>query len=282
MAKRDGAAAAAKKKWYQFWVAKNMQIDANADPEVLLRQAMGNAQDQSRKLELAAADVMANQQLAVMKLTEMMKEEDKIEAKLEAAVALMDAEQNPAKRQQLEQAVITLSTSLDRLAPQIEQQQTFVEKAAAAVDQVKGAVAANQRELAAAGATQQELKAANAQAAAQESLNNAMASINDTVGDGITPTLASVRDSINTRYAKATAITQLRHDPAKDAMAAIDAAAETGSASARIAAIRAKNNGELSAPAAPLAIASATDVVDTTAVDETNVTPIRRFDPTAL
>ncbi len=96
------------------------------------------------------------------------------------------------------------------------------------------------------------------------------------------PTLAQVRQRINERYTTATAITQLRHDPSRDAIAAIDAAVASSSATDRIAAIRAKQAGQLPAPAAPLPIeATSTDTTVAAARPE-KPSGSKPFDPSAF
>jgi phage shock protein A len=282
MAKRDGAAAAVQKKWWQFWTKTNMQIDANADPEVLMRRAVSELHDQSRNLEQNAAKVISAHQQALMDLNDLLVKDAESERRLEQAVTLMDREQDPTKREQLLKAANTLAEEQDSLDRQIAAQQTLVDKAEGAVMQVRAAVEQNRRDLKTAEGTVKELKAANAQAAAQESMNSAMAAINDTIGDGVNPTLAQVRQRINERYTTATAITQLRQDPARDAIAAIDAAVASSSANDRIAAIRAKQAGQLPAPAAPLPIEATS--TDTTIVAARTETPAgaKPFDPSAF
>jgi hypothetical protein len=80
MAKNDTATAAVKKKWYQFWAKTNKQIDDNADPEVQLYQAINHAKEMSRQLETDAAKVIAQEQLAEMKLAELIDQEQKLTA----------------------------------------------------------------------------------------------------------------------------------------------------------------------------------------------------------
>lgn len=75
------------------------------------------------------------------------------------------------------------------------------------------------------------------QARMQEQMNKSMASLSETVGQDV-PTLAEVRDKIETRYAKAKGMAELTETSVESNMVEIEAAAQNDAAKSRLDAIR--------------------------------------------
>ena len=69
------------KKWWKYFGAKlNRNFDKNADPAVQLEQAIGEAQQQHRRLKEQAANVIASQKQAEIRLNGKMAELEKLNA----------------------------------------------------------------------------------------------------------------------------------------------------------------------------------------------------------
>ena len=183
----------------------NLSLSERADPKVQLEQAIIEAQDQHRRLTEQAANVIANQKQAEMRLNRSMEELEKVNRSARQAVLMADeatkAGDGP-KAIEYTQAAESFANRLITVEKEVESLKSLVVQSTQAADQAKAAVAAELGRPAAQASERQKLLSQLDQAKMQEQVNKAMASLSETVGQDV-PTLEEVRDKIEGRYAKA-------------------------------------------------------------------------------
>ena len=221
----DGSARLARmfkvmKKWWKYLDAKlNRNFEQRADPAVQLEQALTESQEQHRRLKEQAANVIASQKQAEIRLNGKMTELEKLNANARQALMMAaDAQKagNADKATQYNSAAETIANQLIQVEKDVEGLKTMVIDSTQASDQAKAAVAQNSRLLQQKLAEKNKLLSQLEQAKMQEEMNKAMAQLNETVGDDV-PTLKEVQDKIEARYAKAKAIERAERDVASRA-----------------------------------------------------------------
>ena len=231
------------KKWWKYLGAKvGMTFNEKADPKVQLEQAITEAQDQHRRLKEQAANVIANQKQTEMRLNAAMDDLEKYNRNAQQALMMADE----ASRSGDEEKAAEFTTAAEAFANQliakeaeIENLKTMSLQATQAADQAKAAVSQNSRMLQEKLAERQKLLSQLDQAKMAEQMNTAMASLNQNVGTDV-PTLAEVRDKIETRYAKAQGMSELQGSSVESKMLEVEQASASVAAQARLSEIRSK------------------------------------------
>jgi phage shock protein A len=243
------------KKWWKYFGAKfNRNFDKNADPAVQLEQAIGEAQQQHRRLKEQAANVIASQKQAEIRLNGKMAELEKLNANARQALMMAaDAERagDAAKSQQYTSAAETIANQLIQVERDVESLKTMVIESTQASDQAKAAVAQNSRLLQEKLAEKNKLLSQLEQARMQEEMNSAMAQLNETVGDDV-PTLKEVQEKIEARYAKAKATAELSETSVQSRILEVEQATANIEAQSRLSQLRAELG--LDSPAAAPAV----------------------------
>src|SRR6478752_10187018 len=81
----------AMKRWWKYLTAKlSGSFNERADPKVQLEQAIMEAQEQHRRLREQAANVIANQKQAEMRLNRAMEDLEKVNTNARQAVLMAD------------------------------------------------------------------------------------------------------------------------------------------------------------------------------------------------
>jgi phage shock protein A len=221
-----------------------------ADPKVQLEQAIGEAQDQHRRLIEQAANVVANQKQTEMQLNRAMEQLESMNSKARQAVLMADeaTKKGDAKRAtEFTNAAQTFASQLISTEKQVESLKTLHLQATQASDQAKAAVQQNSMVLQKKLGERQKLLSQLDQAKMQEQMNRAMSSLSETVGQD-TPTLEEVRDKIEQRYAKAIGTSELQGTTVESRMLEVEQAAMDTEAQDRLSQIR--DQLGLAAPAA--------------------------------
>ena len=230
------------KRWWKYQTAKTEKtFNEKADPSVQLEQAISEAQDQHRRLKEQAANVIANQKQAEMRLNRSMDEYEKLSANTRQAVLMADQATRSGdakKATEYAAAAESFANRLITMEAELEQSKTIALQASQASEQAKGAVGQNSQALQKKLAERQKLMSQLDQAKMQEQMNTAMASLNETVGLD-TPTFAEVQSKIEARYAKATGVAELTEQSVETHMMEIEQAAMNVEAQARLSEIRA-------------------------------------------
>lgn len=234
---------AAIKKWWKYLGAKaNRTFDARADPAVQLEQAINEAQQQHRRLREQAANVIASQKQAEIRLNAKMTEVEKLDANARQALLMAaDADKagDSAKAAQYTQAAETIANQLIQAERDVESLKSMVIEATQASDQAKIAVAQNSRLLQERLAEKNKLLGQLEQARMQEEMNAAMAQLNERVGDDV-PSLKEVQEKIEARYAKAKAHAELSETSVQSRILEVEQATANVEANTRLGRMRAE------------------------------------------
>ena len=231
------------KKWWKYLGAKfNKNFDDRADPAIQLEQALSEAQQQHRRLKEQAANVIASQKQAEIRLNGKMTELERLNTNARQALMMAaDAEKagNATKAAQYTSAAETIANQLIQVEKDVESLKSMVLDATQASDQAKAAVAQNSAALQKKLSERQKLLSQLDQAKMQEQMNKAMSSLSETVGQD-TPSLEEVRTKIEARYAKAKGMAELEGSSVESRMLEVEQAAVNTDAQARLAEIRTK------------------------------------------
>jgi phage shock protein A len=249
------------KKWWKYLGAKlNRDFDAKADPAVQLEQAIAESQAQHRRLKEQAANVIASQKQAEIRLNGKMAELEKLNANARQALMMAaDAQKagNAAKAGQYNSAAETIANQLIQVEKDVEGLKTMVIESTQASDQAKAAVAQNSRLLQEKLAEKNKLLSQLEQARMQEEMNKAMTQLNETVGDDV-PSLKEVQEKIEARYAKAKAHSELSGTSVESRILEVEQATANVEAQSRLSELRA----ELGLDGAPAVAAAPTPEVE--------------------
>lgn len=242
------------KKWWKYLTAKlSGSFEQGADPKVQLEQAITEAQQQHRRLKEQAANVIAGQKQAEIRLNGKLTELEKLNANArQALVMAADAQRagDSAKAAQYNSAAETIASQLIAVEKDVESLKTMVLENTDAADQAKAAVQQNSRLLQEKIAEKSKLLSQLEQAKMQEEMNEAMAQLNERVGDDV-PTLKEVEEKIQARYAKAKATAELGEASVESRVLEIEQATANVEAQSRLSQLRAELGLEAGAPSAP-------------------------------
>ena len=242
------------RKWWKYLTAKlTGSFEANADPKVQLEQAITEAQEQHKRLKEQATAVIAGQKQAEIRLNGKMGELEKLNANArQALIMAADAEKagDAAKAAQYTAAAETIAGQLIQVEKDVESLKSMVLESTEAADQAKAAVQQNSRLLQEKIAEKSKLLSQLEQAKMQEEMNEAMAQLNETVGDDV-PTLKEVEEKIQARYAKAKASAELSEVSVESRVLEIEQATANVEAQSRLSQLRCElglDSGTASAP----------------------------------
>ncbi len=272
------------KKWWHYWGAKfNRNFEQRADPAVQLEQALAEAHQQDRRLREQAANVIAGQKQAEMRLNAKINELGKLNANArQALVMAADAQKSgeTAKTTQYTSAAETIATQLIQVEKDVEGLKQMVLDSTNAADQAKAAVAQNGRLLQQKLADKNRLLSQLDQAKMQEELNKAMGQLNETVGDDV-PTLNEVQQKIEARYAKAKASSELSTVTVQGSMLEIEQATNNIEAQSRLSQLRAELGLDGGAAPAPAAVAPGSAGAISAAPADAGSVPVTEDQPAA-
>ncbi len=242
------------KRFWKYLGAKlNSAFNEAADPKIQLEQAITEAQEQHRRLKEQAANVIANQKQTQSRLDEALTQLEQLNRNAQQAVLMADEAArsgDAAKATEYTGAAEAIANQLIAKEQDIEGLKTLSLQATQAAEQAKAAVQQNSRVLQQKLAEKQRLLSQLDQAKMQEQMNSAMATLSEQVGDDV-PTLAEVKEKIETRYAKAKGMAEIQDMSVESRMVEIEQAAVNVEAQARLSEIRSKLGiGDATAPAA--------------------------------
>ncbi|HUF32952.1 MAG TPA: PspA/IM30 family protein [Acidimicrobiales bacterium] len=229
-----------KRSWKYLTASLTGKFNAAADPKVQLEQAIAEGQDAHRRLKEQAANVIANQKQTEMRLNRAMTELEKAHGSAQQAVLMAEdaaTSGNDKKVEEYTSAAESFANRLIALEQEVEDLKSLHLQSAQAADQAKTAVAQNASALQKRLSERQQLLSQLDQAAMQEQVNTAMASLSETVGQDV-PTFDEVRDKIEARYARAKGMSELQSESVETRMLEVEQAARNTEAKARLSQIR--------------------------------------------
>src|SRR5215471_4126136 len=174
-----------KRRWKYFTAKADSRFSERADPKVQLEQAIAEAQDQHQRLKEQAANVIANQKQAELRLNRQMTDYEKLTANTRQAVIMSDDAAKGGDTQKAEEyagAAEAFANRLVTMEREIEDTKALALQSAQAAEQAKAAVATNSQALQAKLAERQKLLNQLDQTKMQEQMNTAMASLGENVG----------------------------------------------------------------------------------------------------
>jgi len=224
-----------KKRWNYLVAKLSNSHETNADPKVQLEQAISEAKDQHHRLREQAAYVVANQKQTEMRINQALEKLEKTNANVRQAVLMAEEAQKAGDDTKLESytsAAEQFANRLITLEEDIENLKGMHFQASESADQAKDAVKQNSALL------QKRLSERLDQAKMQETVNAAMSTLGESIDDDL-PTFDQVREKIEARYAKASAIAELTETNVEARMMEIEEAARGVEAHARLDRIKA-------------------------------------------
>ncbi|NDH87895.1 MAG: PspA/IM30 family protein [Actinobacteria bacterium] len=222
-----------RKRWNYLLAKLNLRHEETADPKVQLEQAISEAKDQHRRLREQAANVVANQKQTEMRINDAANARQAV-LMAEDAAARGDA----AKVDQYTSAAQQFADRLLVLEEEIESLKAMHFQATEAANQAKSAVKQNAQVLQKRLSEKSALLSKLDQAKMQETVNSAMSTLNESIGDDV-PSFDEVRTKIEARYAKASAVAELNESAVESSMLEIEEAARSVEAAARLNQIKA-------------------------------------------
>ncbi|BAN02659.1 PspA/IM30 family protein [Ilumatobacter coccineus] len=231
-----------KKRWNYLLAKLTGRFEENADPKVQLEQAISQAKNQHVTLKDQAANVIANQKQAEIRLNKKMEELEKLNGNArQALIMASDAQKagNAEKATQYTQAAETIADKLISLEADVESLKSLVLESTQASDQAKAAVQQNSRLLQEKIAEKSKLLSQLDQANMQEEMNKAMSALTETVGEDV-PTFNEVQEKIEARYAKAKAKSELSEVTVESRVLEIEQATANVAAQSRLSELRAE------------------------------------------
>ncbi|HWC37745.1 MAG TPA: PspA/IM30 family protein [Acidimicrobiales bacterium] len=212
--------------WRYFSASANSRFNERADPKIQLEQAISEAQQQHRRLTEQAANVIANQKQAEMRLNRSMEELGKVNNSARQAVLMADEatkKGDTTRAAELTQAAQAFANRLVATEREVDSLKTLSLQSAQAADQAKQAVVQNSAALQTKLTERQKLLSQLDQAKMQEQMNRAMSSLSQSVGQDV-PTLDEVRDKIEARYARALGASELGSQSVESRMLEVEQA----------------------------------------------------------
>ena len=200
-----------RRRWKYLTAKLSGRFEETADPKVQLEQAIGEAQEQHRRLVEQAAAVIANQKQTELQLNRSMQELERISGSTRQALSMANdaaTRGDAAKAAEYNQTAQALANRLIATEKRVDDLKSMHLQATQAAQQAKAAVQQNANALQVKLAERQKLLSQLDQARMQEQLNAAMASLSQAVGQDV-PTFDDVRTKIEAQYAKALGTAEL-------------------------------------------------------------------------
>lgn len=243
-----------KKRWNYFITRSDQKFEESADPKVQLEQAISEAKDQHNRLRGQAANVIANQKQTELRLNRAIEELERYSGNARQAVKMADEATRTGHAENLERYTDAAEQFANRILiieEEIESLKGLYFQASEAADQAKAAVEQNAGLLQKKLGQRQALLSQLDQAKMQETVNAAMNTLSEAVGEDV-PTFDQVRDKIEARYARAKAAAELTEGNVETQMYEVEKAARKIEAQSRLETIR--SNLGIEAPGTPEAI----------------------------
>ncbi|QPK78370.1 PspA/IM30 family protein [Corynebacterium lizhenjunii] len=193
------------KAWKYLMALFDSKIEENADPKVQIEQAIEEAQRQHQELSQQAAGVIGNQRQLEMQLNRRLGDIEKLQANTRQALELADKERangNESKAVEYENAAEAFAAQLVTAEQAVEDTKKLHDQALQQATQARQAVERNAAALREKVNERSKLLSQLEQAKMQEKVSESLGSMSELTNTN-TPSLDSVRDKIERRYAKA-------------------------------------------------------------------------------
>jgi phage shock protein A len=230
-----------RKFWAYLGAMFGAKIEEKADPKIQLEQAIEEAKKRHEALTQQAAAVLGNERQLELKLGRSLEDVEKLQGS--ARQALIKADQaraagNVAEAKSFEDAAQAFAMKLVTEENTAREQKALLEQAEAASEGARKAVEANALNLQKQLAERSKLLSQLDNAKMQEKMNDALKQMDELSPSGDVPSIAQVREKIESRYAKALGESDLRSGSVNAKMMEVEQAQLDSEAAARLESIR--------------------------------------------
>jgi phage shock protein A len=232
---------AMKRFWKYLGAALSGKLEEKADPKIQIEQAIEEAKKQHQLLSDQAASVLGNQKQLELKLGRTMEDVEKLQGSARQALLMADEARRKADEKtatEYESAAQSFAMKLVTEENTMKELKGMHDQALDAAERARKAVETNALNLEKQLAERSKLLSQLDNAKMQERMNSALAQMDELTPKGDVPTLAQVRDKIETRYAKALGESELRSGSVGSKMMEVEKAQLDAEAASRLDALR--------------------------------------------
>src|SRR5215212_6363361 len=230
------------RRWWKYLgAAFSSKVEEKADPKIQIEQAIEEAKRQHELLSQQAAAVVGNQKQLELKLGRAIEEVEKLQGSARQALLMADQATragNTADAAQYENAAQSFAMKLVAEEASMKDLKGLHDQSITAAEAARKAVETNALNLQKQLAERSKLLSQLDNAKMQERMNSALKKMNELSPKGDVPSLAEVRDKIETRYAKALGESEIRTDSVGSKMMEVEKAQLDAEAASRLDALR--------------------------------------------
>ncbi len=230
------------RRWWKYLAAAfSSTVEEKADPKIQIEQAIEEAKRQHELLSQQAAAVVGNQKQLELKLGRSIEEVEKLQGSARQALVMGDEavrRGDTAASAQYEDAAQSFAMKLVTEEASMKDLKGLHDQSMTAALAARKAVEMNALNLQKQLAERSKLLSQLDNAKMQERMNSALKQMNELTPKGDVPSLAQVRDKIETRYAKALGESEIRTDSVGSKMMEVEKAQIDAEAASRLDALR--------------------------------------------
>lgn len=230
------------RRWWKYLAAAfSSKVEEKADPKIQIEQAIEGAKRQHELLSQQAAAVVGNQKQLELKLGRAIEEVEKLQGSARQALLMADEASrrgDTAAAAQYEDAAQSFAMKLVTEESSMTDLKGLHDQSITAALAARKAVETNALNLQKQLAERSKLLSQLDNAKMQERMNSALKQMNELSPKGDVPSLAEVRDKIETRYAKALGESEIRTDSVGSKMMEVEKAQIDAEAASRLDALR--------------------------------------------
>jgi phage shock protein A len=230
------------RRWWKYLAAAfSSKVEEKADPKIQIEQAIEEAKRQHELLSQQAAAVVGNQKQLELKLGRAIEEVEKLQGSARQALLMADEARrrgDTAGSAQYEDAAQSFAMKLVTEESSMTDLKGLHDQSITAAIAARKAVETNALNLQKQLAERSKLLSQLDNAKMQERMNSALKQMNELSPKGDVPSLAEVRDKIETRYAKALGESEIRTDSVGSKMMEVEKAQLDSEAASRLDALR--------------------------------------------
>lgn len=227
-----------RRTWRYLVALLERRVEAHADPEVQLDQAITEAKERHERLRQHAASVIGHEKALRLRLDQAVEEAVQLEANAAKALDLAEDATDPADARSYEDSARMFATRLVAVEATAQDLRTSADQAVRASAQARDAVESNAFHLQKLIAEQRHLLSQLDRAKMTEQLNESLAAMSDLAPTGEVPTVAQIREKIQNRLARAEGEADLLHTSPGARMVEIERKTIDAQGAARLEAIR--------------------------------------------
>ncbi|MCT2236816.1 PspA/IM30 family protein [Dietzia cinnamea] len=217
------------KGWNYLKASLDKSVDDNADPKILVHQAMNHARDQHKSVSDQAAAVIGNAKQLEIAMGTKTRQLDEVQGQIRQTLQVAEqarAEGDTSRAQQFDTQAEQLAGRLVALEQDLDHTKQLHGQAVQAAEQAKQAVKESEQRLRETLAQEDQLLLQATQAEMQHRTTESMTSLQG-AGGGNSPTFDEIRAKIEGRYTTALGKQELAEATGATSTAQLDAAAFT-------------------------------------------------------